>query len=363
MARVRFVRRFVGVGGIAAVLVAAVPDLPTLAAGLADPQRWVDHDGLDVVLAQLVGAAAWLTALWLAAGLVLVAGSRLPGAAGRTSAVLARGAMPAGLRRTAAVLLGAGLATSAASLPSAAAEGRGTPSAAASTSPAAPWPADIDHLPARADLTGSAPPRTSADALDQPLATTLESGADASAALPADAVDWPADPTSRTAPRPLPVTAVDWPPAPTSRTRQFPATAVDWPAAPTSRTRQFPATVVDWPAAPTTRAATPATAVDRPVVGDAAAGSVDWPLSRGGETRSTVASRSVAFAPGAEPVIVAPGDTLWAIASRRLGPTATAPAIAIEWRRWHAANRALIGSDPRRLRPGTALTPPTTADR
>jgi nucleoid-associated protein YgaU len=67
-------------------------------------------------------------------------------------------------------------------------------------------------------------------------------------------------------------------------------------------------------------------------------------------------------------VVVRRGDTLWGIAARRLGPSASDARIAAEWPRWYAANRAVIGDDPDRLRPGQrlqapALTGPWNDDR
>lgn len=62
------------------------------------------------------------------------------------------------------------------------------------------------------------------------------------------------------------------------------------------------------------------------------------------------------------PVVVAPGDSLWALAERDLAQrSATAPsdaAVAQAWPAWWAANRAAVGPDPHRLHPGTSLTPP-----
>lgn len=57
-------------------------------------------------------------------------------------------------------------------------------------------------------------------------------------------------------------------------------------------------------------------------------------------------------------VVVRAGDTLWHIAARHLGEDADAAAIAEAWPRWYEANRALIGSDPDYLLPGTRLVPP-----
>lgn len=58
-------------------------------------------------------------------------------------------------------------------------------------------------------------------------------------------------------------------------------------------------------------------------------------------------------------VRVRPGDSLWLIAARRLGPSAGAADIAAAWPRWYAANRALIGPDPALIHPGQVLYAPT----
>jgi hypothetical protein len=60
-------------------------------------------------------------------------------------------------------------------------------------------------------------------------------------------------------------------------------------------------------------------------------------------------------------VVVHRGDTLWDIAARHLGPGATPAAIAAEWPRWYAANRAVIGPDPDRILPGQRLAAPGSA--
>ena len=70
-------------------------------------------------------------------------------------------------------------------------------------------------------------------------------------------------------------------------------------------------------------------------------------------------SRRPARLPALEGVVVRRGDTLWSIAARHLGPTASAAQIAREWPRWHAANRHVIGADPDRLVPGQLLEPPS----
>ncbi|NHC43722.1 LysM peptidoglycan-binding domain-containing protein [Motilibacter aurantiacus] len=57
-------------------------------------------------------------------------------------------------------------------------------------------------------------------------------------------------------------------------------------------------------------------------------------------------------------VTVMPGDTLWSIVARALGPQAAPSAVADAWPLWWEANRSVIGADPGLLRPGQVLTPP-----
>jgi resuscitation-promoting factor RpfA len=56
--------------------------------------------------------------------------------------------------------------------------------------------------------------------------------------------------------------------------------------------------------------------------------------------------------------VVRRGDTLWDVAARHLGPSASAADVARDWPRWYAANRAVIGADPSVIRPGELLRPP-----
>jgi nucleoid-associated protein YgaU len=55
---------------------------------------------------------------------------------------------------------------------------------------------------------------------------------------------------------------------------------------------------------------------------------------------------------------VRPGDTLWVIAGRHLGPGATARQIAAAWPRWWSANRHTVGADPNVIHPGQRLIAP-----
>ncbi|MEO5316306.1 hypothetical protein PV772_19670 [Pseudarthrobacter sp. CC12] len=57
-------------------------------------------------------------------------------------------------------------------------------------------------------------------------------------------------------------------------------------------------------------------------------------------------------------VTVLAGDTLWSIVAAQLGPGASDVDIALEWPRWYAANRAVIGGSPDVLLPGQILQAP-----
>lgn len=60
----------------------------------------------------------------------------------------------------------------------------------------------------------------------------------------------------------------------------------------------------------------------------------------------------------ADGYVVRRGDTLWDIAARHLGPSATAVDVSRAWPAWYDANRAAIGPDPNVIRPGELLSPP-----
>jgi LysM repeat protein len=65
----------------------------------------------------------------------------------------------------------------------------------------------------------------------------------------------------------------------------------------------------------------------------------------------------------ADRVVVAPGDSLWSIASEQLGPQATPPRIDREVERIYALNRDRIGPDPDLIFPGQELLVPPVAER
>jgi nucleoid-associated protein YgaU len=59
-------------------------------------------------------------------------------------------------------------------------------------------------------------------------------------------------------------------------------------------------------------------------------------------------------------ITVQPGDSLWLIAPRRLGSSATGAQLRAATDRWYATNHAVIGADPNLIRPGTVLDVPPT---
>lgn len=76
-------------------------------------------------------------------------------------------------------------------------------------------------------------------------------------------------------------------------------------------------------------------------------------------TDATGATGAPADAPNDQrTVLVRPGDSLWAIAARTLGPGAAAADVASYWHRMHALNDAAIGADPDLLQPGQQLRLP-----
>ena len=62
-------------------------------------------------------------------------------------------------------------------------------------------------------------------------------------------------------------------------------------------------------------------------------------------------------------VVVHPGDTLWSIAARELGPRATDAQIAAAWPRWYETNAHVIGPDAGTIRPGQHLHVPDASSR
>lgn len=144
-------------------------------------------------------------------------------------------------------------------------------------------------------------------------------------------------------------------------TRVVPLTAevsMDWPV--TRHGASAPAPGVDPTAAP---AAAPAAPVDTVPVAPTGPSTL-VPRASDQDPSSPPGPPSVRLAgTTGDPVVVQPGDSLWALATHELraqGITPTTAAVAARWPVWWSANRAVIGADPDLLRPGTALTPPSS---
>ncbi|MDQ1745245.1 MAG: hypothetical protein QOE23_3584 [Pseudonocardiales bacterium] len=150
------------VAGTGLVLVSCPPRVAELADGVRSPWRWVAELGPDAAVGTVAGALLWLVALWVALGLAVTAGSRLPGRLGQFGSAAAHRLTPAALRRVVAaatstsILLspatalaapsGSGAPTATGSAPTAAASG--APSAAGTSSlPPVGWPTDPGPAP------------------------------------------------------------------------------------------------------------------------------------------------------------------------------------------------------------------------
>lgn len=122
------------------------PAFPVLTDALAHPQATVDRAGPDALVVAAAGLLAWLVWAWGALGLALTAASALPGLLGGVARLALGVVLPAGARRSAAVLLGIGLGVAGpmvtVPLPSAS-----PASAAVPSSPVPDWPVQATRTP------------------------------------------------------------------------------------------------------------------------------------------------------------------------------------------------------------------------
>lgn len=85
----------------------------------------------------------------------------------------------------------------------------------------------------------------------------------------------------------------------------------------------------------------------------ATASPLDWP---------GIGPASVVTTPPRE-LLVRPGDTLWSLTARVLGPGASTADVSATWPLLYAANRAVVGADPDLIRPGMRLSLPRFEER
>jgi nucleoid-associated protein YgaU len=130
---------FMGVAGL--VLAALTPAVEEMTAALAAPQRTADTLGPDSLVIAAAGLLAWSVWAWGVLGLVLTAASAVPGMVGSAARLATHVVLPAGARRSAALLLGLGLGVTA-PLAGAAVTVLATPAVAAVPAAVVPdWPA------------------------------------------------------------------------------------------------------------------------------------------------------------------------------------------------------------------------------
>jgi len=314
---------------LAGLLAWTGPESADLRAAAADPQLWLARGGPDAAAIMVMGLLCWTMLVWVGSGLLLTAGAAVPGAAGQVADALATRLVPAVVRRAITVALGVSVGTAAAA---------GT---------------------AAADVTPPAGPQ----ATKPTVAAGRDPGLRQRSPTPkSPGVDWPLEPV----------------PAEQSRSRDGPATSPDHRIYPPTSTasdqerRQPKGGASSPPAGATVSRPTPLPGASTGRVGaPAAPGRV---ASEGSPPsgRNADQSRRADADPTGEPesnvpegsptdsgsVHVRPGDCLWLIAARRLGPGASAAEVAHEWPRWYALNRNVIGGDPDVIHPGQALVPP-----
>jgi nucleoid-associated protein YgaU len=128
--------------GLAAVALAALtPAVADMAGAVSSPQRTADTMGPDSLVIAAVGLLAWAVWGWGVLGLALTAASAVPGMVGSAARLATQVLLPAGARRSAALLLGLGLGV-AAPLAGAASTMLATPAVAAVPAAGVPdWPA------------------------------------------------------------------------------------------------------------------------------------------------------------------------------------------------------------------------------
>ncbi len=84
---------------------------------------------------------------------------------------------------------------------------------------------------------------------------------------------------------------------------------------------------------------------------------IDWPDPATVPAPPPQAGSAGSAEPGGA-VVVQPGDSLWRIAERALGPGATDAEVDNAWRAWYFVNRSVIGDDPDLIAPGQSLVAP-----
>ncbi len=151
---------------VAWALAVSTPSFADMTGDVLAAQRTADSAGAEALVLAGVGLVAWAVWAWGALGLVLTAGSALPGILGRAAGTLTGVVLPRGARRGAALALGIGLGvagplagTSLAVVTAPAAAAAGTTSTPVPDWPGAPTAAHPDvgapTVPALPDWPGA----------------------------------------------------------------------------------------------------------------------------------------------------------------------------------------------------------------
>jgi nucleoid-associated protein YgaU len=109
----RLVLTATAMGLVAVALTALTPRVGDMTEALTAAQRTADTAGADALIIAAAGLLAWAVWAWGALGLVLTAASALPGLVGSAARLATQVVLPAGARRSAALLLGVGLGVAA----------------------------------------------------------------------------------------------------------------------------------------------------------------------------------------------------------------------------------------------------------
>ncbi|TCC35188.1 LysM peptidoglycan-binding domain-containing protein [Kribbella sindirgiensis] len=331
-------------------------------AGSISGLRTYDLDSLTVLA---VGTVAWIAYGWLVLAVVLTALEQIPGAVGALAGAIA-GRITT---KTARALLRSGLGVAAVT-PLTVSAAHAAPSDTAHvqqwTNPATTNNYRATEPRSAVELGGSetAPEqvtRPRADYRATEPASTVQLGGQEPAVRGTEST---ANTDDYRATEPRSTVELGSTPQPNHRATEPPSqvhlTAPTTPDEATSRTTTDRRTASGRPAAPTD---SPKNGNHLPTNGEK--GGNDAPV--GGRARVGVPDRPTAGAPtrytelrAAVPVrvVVRKGDSLWSLAARELGPSATAEAIAARWPDWYAANRHVIGNDPDLILPGQVLRIP-----
>jgi Tfp pilus assembly protein FimV len=334
----------------AAALVSFRPAFGALPGRLSAPHAWLARVGPDGASATLAGCALWLVGAWLGLGLLAALAGGLPGLAGRLAAGVGQVLLPRVAIRLLAGSAGLGvlLAPVAAGAKSMAAPTQGgygpVAAVSAKSAPAAPG---SGYGPGAAAATGGTLPAPSWPTDPAPSPSTAEHGS-----VPAPV--WPTSGPGATAPSSGTSTPSRDAGAPRSGSSRPGSTAPPGGAArtapvPTRGDSTAPTGSTPARPSPSTEPTGPTHPAPRPVATRPKSGhATTHPPTRGEQ-------------PTGNTVTVRPGDSLWLIAARRLGPDPSTVEIAEAWPQWYAANKQLIGSDPDLIRPGQVLHAPAPA--